>query len=71
MGGREQSYGYIVSHQLEGEAARGTTAPDRVQEPEFLFNTKDNWQSLWGIRIRIWLNNLKNGHLMGHHAVAF
>lgn len=43
-------FGSNVKHQLEGRGRCRMTAPDRVQELEFLFNTKDNWQSLLEIR---------------------
>lgn len=43
-------FGSNVKHQLEGRGRCRMTAPDRAQELEFLFNTKDNWQSLLEIR---------------------
>lgn len=47
-------FGWNMKHQLEGRGRCGMTAPDRVQELEFLFNTKNNWQSLWEIREEKW-----------------
>lgn len=49
------------------------TAPDRVQELEFLFNptvTVGN-QKREVMNLKIWLNKLKNGHLMGYHVAIF
>lgn len=64
-----------MKHQLEDRGRRRRTAPDGVQESEFLFNAKDNWQSLLEIRKeKRWHKNtvtLKSSHLMEYHVVFF
>ena len=75
--GKERAgvFGWNMKHQLEDRGRRRRTAPDGVQESEFLFNAKDNWQSLWEIRKeKRWHKNtvtLKSSHLMEYHVVFF
>lgn len=43
-------FGQNMKHQSEGRGGCSMIAPDRIQEWGFVFNTKDNCQSLWGLR---------------------
>lgn len=68
--------GYTMSCQLEGEAAAEWQHLTGSRSRNFYLTQKTigshcGESEKRGDNVRIRLNKLKNGHLMGHHAVAF